>query len=899
MKLFKRIKGLRSKVVIILLAIVVLFISVEYAILRFSVFPGFEYLEHYEAAQDMKRVVGSIQREIYHLRTFCWDWSARDDTYDFAETRSKQYIESNLPNSVFKDNSINLFCLVNITGKVVWSQVYDIKRKKKIILSDFQQDAFPLSHPLISYDPEIKDRSKAGVSGVFMTAKGPMIIASCPILTSNNKGPARGFLIIGRFLNNNMIRPLVDQTQVSFDLSPISSDSLPKKEIDFSSAPNTTSPYWIEENSNNDLLIYAAYSDIKGNPALIIKAKFVKRISSKGHSTILYALVFMLLSTVALLSVMLFFLQRTVLGPISNLTRLALSIKETGDLSERISLDRNDEIGTLAIEFNRMLEKLEDWAAELTKANELLRHEIEIRGQTEGALRESEQRYRLFMQNFQGIAFQGPNPLAPAFIHGTIEKITGYTEAQMLSGEPGWDEIVHPDDVLYMKERVDHIMSVPNSFTQGEYRIIQNGGSIRWIYEVLSSNCIDSTKPIIIQGVRYDITEKKELERRLLQAQKMEAIGTLAGGVAHEFNNLLMTIVLSTEFALKKIQQDQPVCESLGMALEASYRARDLVEQILTFSSKESSELLPLTICPMVKEAIKIFRHSLPDSIEIESNIRAETAMAMTSPALINQILINLLSNASQAMGGNGGTLTVNLSEEVFNPNETTNHTDVGPEPYIKLSVSDTGRGMAPEIVEKIFEPFYTTKGPGEGTGMGLAVVHGIVRTLGGLIKVMTEQGKGTTFDVFLPMIKEDGSPKASLPAFKKGYGNIMVVDDDELLIDFIEKALEHYGYKVIGKTDSVEALKLFKHSENQIDLVITDLTMPQMTGMDLAKELLSIRPDIPIILCTGFFDHTIEEQSAAIGIKRVITKPLGVAGIVEAVYSTINIGQEARGDIS
>ncbi len=389
--------------------------------------------------------------------------------------------------------------------------------------------------------------------------------------------------------------------------------------------------------------------------------------------------------------------------------------------------------------------------------------------------------------------------------------------------------------------------------------------------------------------VNEDITDRKRAEKNLQQTQKMEALGTLAGGVAHDFNNILMPITINTELALLDTPEGNPLRQYLQPVLDAAKRGRDLVSQIITFSRQREAERRPVRVGPVVKEAIQFLRSSLPRNIEIREKIEIESDTILGDPTQIHQVLMNLSSNAAYAMREGGGTLDVRLTRIEVDSEMAAKYPALKQGPHVKLTVSDTGSGMSREVVERIFDPFFTTKKPGEGTGMGLAVVHGIVKNHKGVITVYSEIGKGTTFNVFLPRIQDETRPETVLlESIPTGKERILVVDDEEPQLQSVTHMLEKLGYNVVAKTDSLEALDVFRAESGAFDLVITDQTMPKMTGEKLAKSILGIRPDIPIILCTGFSEIIDADEAKALGIREFVMKPFTVREMAEKIRKVL-----------
>ncbi len=375
-----------------------------------------------------------------------------------------------------------------------------------------------------------------------------------------------------------------------------------------------------------------------------------------------------------------------------------------------------------------------------------------------------------------------------------------------------------------------------------------------------------------------DITERKKLETQLQQTQKMEAIGTLAGGIAHDFNNILGSIIGYGEMMeMFDVKKNTKLEDRLSHILKGAYRARDLVDQILTFSRHTDQQKKPLQLTPILKEALNFLRASLPATIRIDENLKCRKDVVLANPTQIHQVLINLCTNASQAMAAAGGTITVGLHQINYSEMEPSTRHDLERGPYIELSVADQGTGIDNTVIDKIFDPFFTTKKPSEGTGMGLAVVHGIVTNHNGAIEVKNGVN-GTIFNIYFPLLDiapatEETAGQLSLPT---GQGKILFVDDEKPLVQFSKEILEYLGYEVIAKTDSIKALEAFQQTPDFFDLVITDQTMPTMTGLDLAKKILTARPDLPIVLCTGFSTETTEKKALAAGIHTYVKKPLG-----------------------
>ena len=408
----------------------------------------------------------------------------------------------------------------------------------------------------------------------------------------------------------------------------------------------------------------------------------------------------------------------------------------------------------------------------------------------------------------------------------------------------------------------------------------------------ISTGSFKSGNRKMLCGVIRDITERKKIEKELLNARKMESIGNLAGGIAHDFNNILSSIIGFTELALDDVEKGSNLEDNLQEVYTAGKRARDLVKQILAFARQSDEERKPIQVDTIAKEMLKLIRSTIPTTIEIKENIKSDS-LVMGNTSQVHQLFMNLCTNAAHAMEDAGGILEVGLTDVKYTDQSST-LLGLKTGNYAKIKVSDTGAGISPDIIDSIFEPYFTTKGVGEGTGMGLAMVHGIVETYGGEITVDSELGQGTTFSIYLPVTQKRKPygqyEKDTLPS---GTEHILLVDDELPIAKMGSQILERLGYRVTIRTSSFEALELFRSKPDEFDLVITDMTMPNMTGDELAMEMIARRFDIPVILCTGYSKKITAEKAAKIGIKAFAYKPVVKADLAKTVRKVLD---EAKG---
>jgi PAS domain S-box-containing protein len=518
--------------------------------------------------------------------------------------------------------------------------------------------------------------------------------------------------------------------------------------------------------------------------------------------------------------------------------------------------------------------------------------DITERKKAEKALRESEAQYKsLFNNNHSVMLLIDPetadivdaNPAAVSFYGWDYETLTRKKifNINTLTQEQVFDEI----EKAKMEQRKQFFFR--HCLASGEIRDVE-------VY----SGPIKVHGKELLYSIVYDITarkkaeeEKAALETQLLHAQKMESIGTLSGGIAHDFNNLLGIILGNAELAMDDMPEWHSAKFNLNEIRTASLRARDVVKQLLSFSRKTDPKQRPVKLVQIVEEALRILRSSIPTSVEIHQNIPNDVEDTILADSTqINQVMINLFTNAAHAMEDTGGVITIGIENIDLDHVSAPIYPDLSPGSYVKLTVSDTGTGIDHEIKDRIFDPYFTTKEVGKGTGIGLSVVHGIIKSHNGAIIVDSQFGKGTTFSIFFPVAEEavviEAEPDDEFPT---GNERILIVDDEESMADIGRRRLERLGYQVEARTDPREALDLFRADPDQFDLVITDMTMPHITGDNLVKEILNIRPDMPTILCTGFSEKIDEEKAKQIGVREYIEKPIDQGRLSQLVRKVLD----------
>ncbi len=475
------------------------------------------------------------------------------------------------------------------------------------------------------------------------------------------------------------------------------------------------------------------------------------------------------------------------------------------------------------------------------------------------------------------------------YVNPAFERVSGYSANEVLGQNPRFQKSDRHDEEFY----------------KGLWKTVSAGGSWNGVITskkkggaLVEEDCtvfpikVGSSGSTNYVAIKRDITRESSLQRQLLQAQKLEALGNLAGGIAHDFNNVIFGIIGYTDLAMNNIPEDSRAYANLERVMNAAKRSGDMVQQILAFSRQGAAEKSGLDLRPLVKEGLKFLRAAIPPVVSINSHILPGESMVLADPTQIHQVLMNLCVNASHAIGDRTGTISVDLSEVEVQPEFAAANPPLVPGKVIRLKVTDTGSGITPENIERIFDPYFTTKEEGKGTGLGLSVVYGIVADHGGVIKATSEPSKGSTFEVFLPVVDASvpGADKESeSPSSNAGKEHILIVDDEAFLLKMYEEGLTKMGYKVTSCYNPKDALKLFLERPDAFDIVISDYAMPEMTGVELTSEMVAIRPGIPIIICSGaikIIEGLIEEQP---WISDVIPKPTRLRDIANAVRNILD----------
>ncbi len=471
------------------------------------------------------------------------------------------------------------------------------------------------------------------------------------------------------------------------------------------------------------------------------------------------------------------------------------------------------------------------------------------------------------------------------FVSENVEKVFGYASKDFLSGKILYSQIIHTEDLTRVSEEIAAFSSEPgiSEFVHKPYRVITGYGEDKWFEDMTFIRRDQQGDITHYQGIVWNIDErikaehdKESLEDQLRQTFKMEAMGTLAGGIAHDFNNILAAILGYADMARDDIPDSSPASYEINEIIRAGNRAKELVKHILAFSRKAEESMIQVNVHHIVEEVLSLLRATIPSTIEIKKNIDTKCGKILAIPTQIHQILMNLCTNAAQAMDENGGVLELRLDCHTLDEKELKRNPELDPGSYVRFSVKDTGPGIDRKIINRIFDPYFTTKEVGKGSGMGLAVVHGIIKSHDAKITVENNEEVGSIFTVYFQRVDDLSnahvSRKEELPT---GTGSILLVDDEQSITDMMKRTIQRLGYTVTATTSSSEALNIFKRHSAEFDLLITDQTMPKLTGLELSKEVRMLKPDMPVILCTGFSTKVNQEKANQAGIKYFLMKPV------------------------
>ncbi len=840
--------SLRSMTLVILSVVILVSACLIGAIDRFILYPNFLALERDEAVEDMARCREAIQREIQHLETFTRDWSSWDDSWHFVEDRNAAYVETNLAFDTFVDARVNLLYFLDSSGRVVWGKFYDLATGDLIHVNELPSTGvWPSDHPLLTFDLQSDRIGGVNVSGILTTEVGPVILASAPILTSNNEGPVHGTLITGRLLDAEAVSHISSQTRVNLSIADTRRAQDPRIAADFMVNANPSRSPRVVAVNDEMLHVFATYPDLLGNPGIYMRAEIPRSISMRGKAASRVTILSIMASGALVLAALAAALQYTVIGPLAGITAVARTIAH-GDYTIRPAVRGSSELRSLAASIAAMSSSIQQHIAELRQQNASLLEQINQRERLSAAIEQASEMVLILDLNGR-----------IEYVNPAFERVTGYTRHEVIGTDLRALAAAPIDSAL---EQAIAIRLAEGQPWSGRFTGRKKNGS-EYVEEATITPVRDTTGTISnCVMVKRDITTELQLEEQLRESQKMEAIGQLAGGVAHDFNNLLQIIQGFGELAIEASPPQGTAREAASEILRASERAAALVSQLLAFSRRQVLELTDLSLNDVVVDVMRMIRRVIGDHIEISFVADEELRLIRADKGQIEHILMNLCVNARDAMP-DGGSITIETANVNVDSQFCTRHSWAMPGEYVLLCVSDTGFGMDSDTLASIFEPFYTTKPMGHGTGLGLSTVYGLVKQHNGMIHAYSEPGNGTVFRIYLPSVRS-ATPVAAPEPVGAGLGGtetILVAEDNDAILRLTRDVLEKAGYRVLVAADGDEAVLVFDAHQMEIDLALIDLMMPKRNGTAVYAHIQAVKPSTRVLFASGYSKSGIHTQ--------------------------------------
>jgi PAS domain S-box-containing protein len=870
----EKLMSLRLKILLILSVVVAVYVGLYSGIQRLFVMPSFLEVEQNVAVKDVKRCITALQREIHHLDLLTHDWAAWDDTCQFVEDRNSSYIKANLTLETFKNDNNNLINIYNTRGELVWGKCLDLKRRKEIQLRDLSQKVLPLKHPLL-----LHKTIHSSIEGIWMTEYGPMLIASRPIITSKNEGPSRGALIMGRFINDGLVETIIEQTGVDFKLLPVKKDSLPDDDRKVINQIQSDKLILIRVRDSKFLQGYALFHDIQGTPVLLLKASIPRDISIKGTTAMWFTMLSIMFAGLILLFMNWLLFERTIVKPVSKLTEYAIAIGRGEDLPALSSIERKDEIGKLAREFDSTLQKLKKEIGERKQAEEELKKSKDF---LESVIESSKDGIVIFDEKGYILSVNTAMEKMSCF---RKEKLIGRYRSKLLPADR--------DIMEKLAEKMEELFEKGST----SFETVAKTKEGKNVYVEYNDSMIKDDKGNCLAAVSIvrDITERKKMEQQLIRFEKLRSLGELAGGVAHDFNNELATILGRAQLLRKlfNLEEGKPerrksyvdLKKGLEIIEKAALDGAETVRRIQEFSRKRDEQddvkyFTEVDVHAAINDALEYTKLRWKDEAESKgiwisvAKILLPVPFVLGSVAELREVLTNIINNALDAMP-EGGEMRVTTIQENSS---------------VAIKIEDTGIGIPEEIKERIFDPFFTTKGP-QSTGLGMSVSYGIISRHGGTIKVDSTEGKGSTFTINLPVPEKkahqekNGEGKPAREEFKKA--TILVIDDEEPVRNLLYDILEEGGHEVEVACNGSEGVELFKRKE--FDLVFTDLGMPGMSGWQVAEEIKKIKRETPVALITGW---KVDQESEMMknGVDLIVNKPFQLDQVLRLVHEGMEI---------
>ena len=854
-------RSLRGKTLLIILITLFALVGGLYVLARIVLLRGYSTLEADFARQDVDRASSALANEITNLDRTNSDYASWDETYRFLQNKNPRYPSAQFPPSALGQIRVNFVAIVNNTGQVVFSRGYDLHKAKEAPLPlDLGKHLRPGALlPAPGKSPSVR-------SGILMLQSGPFLVDARPVLTSKSQGPVLGTIVMGRALDADAINRLAFTTHLTINLRRV--DSLAAQAHYDSETGQFILPNHISvlDEGQDSVDADEELTDISDNPAFVLSVHLPREIYHQGQTTLLQFLLLLLAAGFCFGAVTLYLLERTVLSRVAKLSGRVTQIGTSGDLSGRVQVTGDDELAFLAGAINGMLEDLQQTEVDRDEGRARLSMIIE---KMPAVLWTTDKDLRFTSSVGAGLANIGLRP----------NQIAGLTLQEYFhNDDPGF-----PPVAAHLKALAGEPIS---------YEMDWDKRTFESYVQPMRDSEGDVTGII---GIALDVTERKHLAEQLRQSQKMQAVGQLAGGVAHDFNNLLMVVKGHAEILLNRIPPNSPLRSNAESVDRAADRAAALTRQLLAFSRMQVLRPRVLDLNEVVSGMTKMFSRVIGENIDMTFVPGTSLGRVKADPGQIEQVLLNLVVNARDAMP-DGGRLTIETSNVHLDRNYSATHHNIQPGPWVMLTVTDTGCGMDAQTQARIFEPFFTTKEKGKGTGLGLATVYGVVKQSGGFIYVYSEVGQGTTFKVYLPIVTADVDKEAAekAPALPpRGSETVLFVEDEESVRELVVDYLRDAGYHVLEASDGAQALEMAAHHQGTIQILVTDVVMPRISGRELASQITAARPNIKVLFISGYTDDSIFRHGVLQGGVAYLQKPFNLKAIAQKIREVLD-GQAA-----
>ena len=854
-------RSLRGKTLLIILITVFALVGGLSVLARMVLLNGYSGLEADFARQDVDRASSALANEISTLDRTNSDYASWDETYRFLQRKNPRYPTLQFPPSALGQIKVNFVAIVDNAGQVAFSRAYDLRTAKEAPLpSDLAKHLRPGA--LLS----AAGKSLTHRSGILMLDSGPFLVDARPVLTSKSQGPALGTMVMGRALDADAIARLSSMTHLTIDLhrvDTLAAQTRYESETGQFIQPNRIS---VLDEGQNSIDAVEELTDIRDNPAFVLSVHLPRDIYRQGQTTLVQFLLLLLAAGFAFGAVTLYLLERTVLSRVAKLSGRVTQIGTSGDLSARIQVTGDDELAFLGGAINGMLEDLQQAEVDRDQGRARLSMIID---KMPAVLWTTDKDLRFTSSVGAGLENIGLRP----------NQTVGMT----------LQEYFHNDDPGFPPFAA-HQKALAGESVSYEMEWEKRG------FESYVQPMRDSEGEVTgVIGIALDVTERKHLAEQLRQSQKMQAVGQLAGGVAHDFNNLLMVVKGHAEILLNRIPANSPLRSNAESVDRAADRAAALTRQLLAFSRMQVLRPRVLDLNEVVSGMTKMFSRVIGENIEMTFVPASHLGRVKADPGQIEQVLLNLVVNARDAMP-DGGRLTIETTNIQLDRDYSATHHNIQPGPWIMLTVTDTGCGMDAKTQARIFEPFFTTKEQGKGTGLGLATVYGVVKQSGGFIYVYSEVGQGTTFKVYLPMVvaevdKEAAEKAPALPP--RGSETVLFVEDEESVRELVVEYLRGAGYRVLEACDGAQALQMAAAHNGTIDILVTDVVMPRISGRELASQIAAARPNVKVLFISGYTDDSIFRHGVLQGGVAYLQKPFNLKSIAQKIREVLD-GQAA-----